>query len=280
MTSNNFQRLRNLYRNRHCFDPDNMCSVNDYCLKCFAYLLQENSNVSGISRWSISMEGEMKIVKSVNVSKKMINSNTNEITFQVTLERSDDPEHLTADDYPQSVSSSISSSHSISQEGSSSPSGQDLSPNISTEHQQDPNLFENQNQNNDFCLECNKKLANSSSLKRHVIRFHTEQEVPRVFCALCEKTFHCKRAKELLTKHYNQDHHNVLYINLDFNCRICKRGYGNIMLLQSHFVQNHSKKPFQCPQCRKEFSTKDKKTRHFKSHSTQQCNDLDWAITF
>ena len=295
MASNDFQ-LKNLYRNRHCFNPDNLCIENDYCLKCFAYLLQEDSNVSGSNRWSILLNGEMKIVKSTDVSKKSINFNTNEITFKVILETSMVVDQQTAVYNKQNLSSSASSCDSVSQSGSSSqleddqqqsenwagsPSGQDVLPNISIE-QQDEDLIANQNKKKDFCLECNKKLSNPSSLKRHFMRFHTEQKVQQIFCSLCEKNFGGEGANERLTKHYNQDHQNQLRIPLDLKCRICLQGYGNLKLLQTHFTKNHSKKPFQCCYCRKEFSTKDQKTRHLKkSHSTKESSDLeDWAITF
>ena len=294
MALNDFQ-LKNLYRNRHCFNPDNLCIENDYCLKCFAYLLQEDSNVSGSNRWSILLNGEMKIVKSTDVSKKSINANTNEITFKVILETSMVVDQQTAVYNKQNLSSSASSCDSVSQSGSSSrledgqqqseswagsPSGQDVLPNISIE-KQDEGLIVNQNKKMDFCLECNKKLSNPSSLKRHCMRFHTEQKVPQIFCAFCEKNFGGESAKKHLTKHYNLDHQNELCIPLDLKCRICRRGYGNIKLLHNHFTKNHSKKPFQCCHCRKEFSTKDQKTRHLKkSHPTEQSSDLDWAITF
>ena len=337
MVSNDLRDRKNLYRYRHCFNRDNICTEDNYCFKCFAYMMQENCN-----KWSIFMQGEMKVVKSTEVSKKLIDSNTNEITFKVIMEKSlvddqqtaafknqslsistgspglasqagssstDDqgtalydqqslsistgspgsasqagsssPDDLETAVYDQqSLSISTSSSPSASQAGSSSLPGQDVFPNINIE-QQDEGLIVNQNKKKDFCLECNKKLSNPSSLKRHFMRFHTEQKVQQIFCTLCEKNFGGEGAGQHLLKHYNQDHQNQLRIPLDLKCRICLRGYGNIKLLQKHFTKNHSKKPFQCCYCNKGFSSKDQKTRHLKkSHPTEQSSDLDWAITF
>ena len=352
MVSNDLRDEKNLYRYRHCFNRDNICTEDNYCFKCFAYMMQENYNVSGKNKWSIFMQGEMKVVKSTEVSKKLIDSNTNEITFKVIMEKSLVDDQQKAAFNKQSLSISTGSPGSASQAGSSSPDdqetavydqqslristssswlvwpplppppppspplsvediplpvgpppesyvqdsstevqemenksssllGQDVLPNISIE-QQDEDLIANQNKKKDFCLECNKKLSNPSSLKRHFMRFHTEQKVQQIFCSLCEKNFGGEGANERLTKHYNQDHQNQLRIPLDLKCRICLLGYGNIKLLQTHFTKNHSKKPFQCCYCRKEFSTKDQKTRHLKkSHSTKESSDLeDWAITF
>ena len=306
MVSNDLRDRKNLYRYRHCFNRDNICTEDNYCFKCFAYMMQENCN-----KWSIFMQGEMKVVKSTEVSKKLIDSNTNEITFKVIMEKSLVDDQQTAafknqslsistgspglasqagssstDDQgtalydQQSLSISTSSSPSASQAGSSSLPGQDVFPNINIE-QQDEGLIVNQNKKKDFCLECNKKFSNPSSLKRHFMRFHTEQKVQQIFCTLCEKNFGGEGAGQHLLKHYNQDHQNQLRIPLDLKCRICLRGYGNIKLLQKHFTKNHSKKPFQCCYCNKGFSSKDQKTRHLKkSHPTEQSSDLDWAITF
>ena len=60
------------------------------------------------------MQGEMKVVKSTEVSKKLIDSNTNEITFKVILEQSLVDDQQTAAFNKQSLSISTGSPGKVS----------------------------------------------------------------------------------------------------------------------------------------------------------------------
>lgn len=113
------------------------------------------------------------------------------------------------------------------------------------------------------CGFCNRKMANSTSLKYHTIRRHTQQK--HFKCGLCHKAFvtNCE-----LQRHVGSHERKG---KKEVECLVCQRMFSTIEGLKAHEKTFHrSIKTFSCLFCDKSFRWKGSLFCHISNHTQEK----------
>ncbi|XP_051169079.1 protein suppressor of hairy wing-like isoform X2 [Leptopilina boulardi] len=115
------------------------------------------------------------------------------------------------------------------------------------------------------CSECDLSFKKASSLQRHTIIIHWENE--NHTCNICDASF---RDKKSLDKHKYTTHST----NKVYKCERCDKYFSRSYHLNRHKLQSgchgELQTTFSCQVCNKEFTRKDNLREHLRSHAGNQ----------
>lgn len=118
------------------------------------------------------------------------------------------------------------------------------------------------------CTECNEKFLHMSSLTRHMRRAHNQTFLPEetrqnenVECPICKRTF-LKSSLEVHIRNHSGDR--------PFQCPICNKDFTTKWNLKLHKWTHASRtsKPFKCDQCKGAFIRETDYISHMNSHKS------------
>ena len=109
---------------------------------------------------------------------------------------------------------------------------------------------ENKNKNRFSCETCEKTFVKKTTLKDHILREHSSENVKENYCEKCNKSF---SRKDNLKEHILRRHSN----KEQYSCDICGMKFKSLYNYNKHDVV-HGKKPFSCSYCGKQFRIKSK----------------------
>ena len=115
------------------------------------------------------------------------------------------------------------------------------------------------------CSLCPQSFHDSTKLKRHIRRSHSEnlpetlKNRPRFPCAKCDKTF---SYKSNLSTHLMRIHSENIPSGPRFPCTECKKIFSCKSNLSTHMNMHKGIKPYTCQICERAFSIKRSLTKH------------------
>ena len=134
------------------------------------------------------------------------------------------------------------------------------------------------------CNICDKKLAEQSTLRKHIVAMHGRKlisciscdsqfenieqlkahKLAHVVCQICIKTFsRLGNLNQHLKTHSGKK---------NFQCNLCYQSFSRAYVLKNHAIIHSEIKPFKCEDCDKSFKRKEDLKEHQKRKKARQCD--------
>lgn len=137
------------------------------------------------------------------------------------------------------------------------------------------------------CKECGGRYAKRSQLDDHVLSHSTERQYTCRYCGksfkyykgmrrheknhMEEHNYECAQCGMKFVRKDNLDKHIATHSELTFQCKSCKKMFGDLKSLQEHYTSHVSRKSYSCYLCHSQFTAINKYYMHMLSiHSVEK----------